>query len=228
MKRYFKNLLIALFARDPYRQELDELREAYDLTAKRVGELDELRYKLEAKMAATESRVRSFENLTENLRKRVMDKDILLTQLTADHRKQVNQMTIEKAAAVNVIKAKMQKQADDYEERMSERDAKIEALRDDLNTTLERLQDANRALGHDLVAKSMLEKTNNGLEDLYAAMKSGEVEQVLSATQYLDWSNHLTRIAQCYLAVLRRKNELVERLHFTEQSADDDDNVNFD
>ena len=241
-KSYFRHLFIALFGRNPYRVELEQVTHEYELTAERVRHLDELRYTLEQKMACANKRVHEFENLTENLRQHLTDKDIALDALTKEHRERMAQVRKDCTVAVEELKVSHARELreqqeryerdrvdrhEEYEERMSERDAKIQALREDLDATLEQLQKANRALGRECLAQAMLDKTNNALDDLYAAMQSGEEEKVKAVVEYLDWSNHLTRIAQQHLMVLRRKNELVERLHFTD-SHKDDDNVNYD
>lgn len=245
MKYYFKNLLLALLGRNPFRLELDKVKQEYALTAKRVWELDEIRYKLEAKMAETYSqmeatgrKITDYQNLTENLRKRVTEKDILLDEERRDKVAVIKRMKEEHEVHVKALKTQHETELEalrdqyerekvdrheEYEERMSDRDEKIAALREDLDRTLELLQEANRAIAKDIMAQSLLDKTNNGLEELYAAMQSGDTEKITMAMQYLDWSNVLPRIAHQHLMVLRRKNELVERIHFT-----DDDNVNYE
>lgn len=267
MKRYLKNILIALLGRNPYQAELDKATEEYEKRAAMVKHLDEMRFSLEEKLAEAyrkvkelEKSVASYQNLTENLRQRVTDKDIAIDRMTREHRDSVVQMNQEHVentkrlvskceqlmqehkseleqireahnADMDELRAKHERDTidrhEEYEEKMTERDEKIAALREALDATLERLQTVNRAIAHDLVAQSLLDKTNNGLEDLIQAMQSGDVEKMMQVTQYLDWSSHLVRIAQAHLNVLRRKNELVERLHFAE-SKGDDDNVNYE
>lgn len=241
MEHYLNNLLLALLGKDPFRMELEKVKYEYEMTAKKVVQLEGLRYQFEEKMAGTykelaktKEEIRGYKMLTENLRQSVADKDAALDDERRDRVETIKRMEdafrekSEKALAdlKEHYEREIVDRHEEYEENMAERDEEIVALRDDLCRTLELLQEANRTVAKDLIAQSLLDKTNNGLEDLYAAMKSGEVEKILMATQYLDWSNHLVRIAQVHLGVLRRKNELVERLHFTEDHRDD--NVNFD
>lgn len=226
MKRYFCNLLIAILGKDPYQEELNKVKLEYDKTAQAVEHLRKQYYGLLDTKAATEQdvkrleeSVKAFQNLTENLRQRITDKDIALDLQAKEYRDRVARMKQEWAQTEERLKADYSAK---YEEKMADRDAKIDALREDLDASLAQLQRANRAMANNLMSQAMLEKTNNGLEDLIAAMQSGDTEKIIMATQHLDWSNHLVRIAQVHLGVLRRKNELVERLHFTENRADDE------
>lgn len=239
-KKYFRHLFIALLGRNPFRVELEQVTHEYEQTAAKVRHLDELRYTLEQKVAEETAKVHQFENLTENQRQRLTDKDITIDAMTKEHRERMAQVQKDYTAKVEELKVAHARELreqqerferdrvdrhEEYEERMSERDAKIQALREDLDGTLEQLQKANKTLAHECLAQAMLDKTNNALDDLYAAMQSGEEEKVKAVVEYLDWSNHLARIAQQHLMVLRRKNELVERLHFMPEACDDD-NVN--
>lgn len=241
-KSYFRHLFIALLGRNPFRVELEQVTHEYELTAERVRHLDELRYTLEQNMAEEKAKVKQFENLTENQRQRLTDKDITIDAMTKEHRERMAQVQKDCTAKVEELKVAHARELreqqeryerdrvdrhEEYEERMADRDAKIQALREDLDDTLGQLQKANKTLAHECLAQAMLDKTNNALDDLYAAMQSGEEEKVKAVVEYLDWSNHLARIAQQHLMVLRRKNELVERLHFTD-SRRDDDNVNYE
>ena len=213
MKRYFNNLLLALLGRDPYQQELDKVKKEYELTAEKVKQLDDMRLQFDEKMSELEAKVseaekevskaegkiKDYQNLTENLRRRVTEKDLEIER----------------------YKRKLVDRHEEFQERMAERDEKIANLRTDLDGTLAQLEKANKLLAKELMAQSLLEKTNNGLEDLLSAMQSGDVEKIAMAVQYLDWSNPLSRIAQQYLMVLRRRNELVERMHFVENDEED-------
>lgn len=97
-------------------------------------------------------------------------------------------------------------------EHLADKDKRIAELRMDMEKTLGRLQESNHALAKQMVAQSLLDKTNNALEDLCSAMQSGDMDQILSVSENMDWSNAIPRIVQQHVMVLRRKNELAERL----------------
>lgn len=238
MENYLRNLLLALLGKNPYRMELDKAEHEYELTAKKVAQLEDMRYQFEEKMSRTyqelaqaKEKILAFQRLTENLRQSVTDKDATLDAERRDRADAIKRLTAEHEAALKALKEQFKHETidrhEEYEARMAERDEKIAGLREDLDRTLELLQKANSTIGKDLMAQSMLEKTNNSMEDLAAAMQSGDVDKMMMATEYLDWSNQLTRIAQLHVNVLKRRNELVERLHFTGRSSDDD-NVNYE
>ena len=86
----------------------------------------------------------------------------------------------------------------------------------------EKLLLANNAIGMECRSKTMLEQTNNALSDLCQAIAFDSIEDIAFVTQRLEWSNPLTVIAQHYINVLKRKNEL-ENHHRKDQ-----DNYNFD
>lgn len=218
--RYFKNLLIALLGSNPYAIELQRTQEDYKKTGQVVEKQREQIYTLDTKLAQLTEQVSGFKNLTENLRERVNDKNIALDAERRERVEAVRRLNTAHEMEVSALKKKLEEQVD-------ERDEKIAALREDLDGTLEQLQRANQALGRNCMAQAMLDKTNNGLKDLIAAMQHGDEEKMAMASQYLDWSSYLAHIAQLHLQVLRRRNELVARLHFTEQTRDDD-NVNYD
>ena len=101
MKRYFKNLLIALLARNPYREELARMTESYN---------------------EEKTRICDYQNLTENLRKRITEKDL----------------------AIDDVKSQLRKT-------IAARELKIAELREDLNATLKILQEAKSEIAANLV-----------------------------------------------------------------------------
>lgn len=235
MERYFKNLLIALLGRNPYQLELERKTNEYELTAEEVERQRDQIYLLEARLATLQRDVQGFQNLTENLRKRVTDKDIAIDGLRRDkaecvqklkvaHAKELDEQSARHKSEMDTLRDEHQRELVDRHEEYEE---KLADLRSDLNATLEQLQKANKGIAREMLAQSMLDKTNNSLQDLVTAMKRGDVDMMMMAVEYLEWSNPLSQIAQLYTQLLKRKNELVERLHFTERGADDD-NVNFD
>lgn len=174
LKRYLKNLLLALVGQNPFRRELEE----------------ENRLRIEE--------TRNYQNLTENLRQRITDKDIALDQQKRDY----NQ-------AVITMREQHRLQREELEQKNQE-------LRDDLEATLEQLQRVNHDIGREMMNTNLLSKTNNALSDLCQAMTSEDVEKMKSVVEYLEWSNPLSRIAQYHLNVLVRKKELEERMTTTD------------
>ena len=110
MKRYLRNLLMAIIGRNPYQVELDELTEHYEKTAERVMRLEEMHLTLQMKLKETFKWVSDYQALVENLRKRLSDKDAELE----DARKEYNMW--------------MQRQKADYQQRIDEYNAKIDEL----------------------------------------------------------------------------------------------------
>lgn len=218
MKNYLKNLWLALTGRNPYQLELDKARKEYKQTAKHVQDLEKLYEKVQKKMEEDDRQVRNYQHLTENLRQHLVDKDVLMDRVKRDYQKRLDEYN----ATIDNLRSELQEkqteaakqlaaEVERHEQEIRERDEKMAGLREDLDDTLERLQNANQALARDCMAQQMLDKTNNALADLYAAMNAGETERILAVTETLEWCNPLLRVAQQHIMVLRRKNELEER-----------------
>ena len=84
MKRYLKNLLTALFGNNPFQMELAKAREDYEKTAARVEKLDKLYTKVQGQMG-------SYQNLVENLRKHLIEKDELLKRTKKEYQERIEQ-----------------------------------------------------------------------------------------------------------------------------------------
>lgn len=80
MKRYFKNLLSALLGNNPYQAERDELRRQMEQAAENVRGMNELYYTVLEKWAANKRQLASLQQLVENLRERIKDKDDAIAQ----------------------------------------------------------------------------------------------------------------------------------------------------
>lgn len=91
MKHYIKNLITALAGCNPYQMELNQVREEYEKTADRVRELDDIYYKLHERLTETNKQVVGYQNLIENLRQRLSEKDALIEQAREDSRKQAEE-----------------------------------------------------------------------------------------------------------------------------------------
>lgn len=194
LTRYLKNLWKALTGRNPYEEELEEQQRLHREAEAKVQAQDaELRAAKKSQKAA-EEQVGSYQNLTENLRKRITEKEIFIDQQRRDYTK-----------AVNTLREQHRIQREELEQKNQE-------LRDDLEATLKQLQCVNKDIGREMMNTNLLSKTNNALSDLCQAMASEDVGKMKAVVEYLDWSNYLSRIAQYHLDVLVRKKELEERM----------------
>jgi len=73
MKRYFKNLIIALLGRNPYQEELDELREKYEKAGENARSLRDMYYDAVERWEQARKEVKQLQVLTENLRERIRE-----------------------------------------------------------------------------------------------------------------------------------------------------------
>lgn len=193
LKRYQKNLWVALTGRNPYKVELNEIsiRCAQAETTARVQ--GRQLSKMNTDRISAEQQVRNYQKLTENLRERISEKDTQLEQKRQDY--------------VNAFVA-MRHQNVQQREKLEQ---KNQELRDKLDATLEQLQRVKKDIGREMTNTNLLSKTNNALSDLYQAMASEDVEKMKAVMEYLEWSDPLSRIAQYHLNVLVRKKELEEK-----------------
>lgn len=75
LKHYLRNLFLALLGRNPFRVELDELREHYLKTADNVATLTELYYKSQEALLNARERIADGQRLVENLKSRIAEND---------------------------------------------------------------------------------------------------------------------------------------------------------
>lgn len=94
MKRYLKNLLSALTGNNPYEAERDELAAKLEKAGENFRRLNELYYDalekweqeecaalvLEKRLSESDKQVASLQQLVENLRERIKDKDAAIKQ----------------------------------------------------------------------------------------------------------------------------------------------------
>ena len=80
MKRYLKNLLSALLGNNPYLAERDELAEKLEKAGENVRGLNELYYNMVERWEAERKQMASLQQLVENLRERIKDKDAAINQ----------------------------------------------------------------------------------------------------------------------------------------------------
>ena len=81
MKRYLKNLLSALLGNNPYEAERDDLAAKLEQAGENVRGLNELYYNMVERWEAERKQVASLQQLVENLRERIKDKDAVIDQL---------------------------------------------------------------------------------------------------------------------------------------------------
>ncbi len=80
MRRYFKNLLSALMGNNPYQAERDDLAARLEQAGEDVRGMNELYYTVLEKWAANKRQLASLQQLVENLRERIKDKDAAINQ----------------------------------------------------------------------------------------------------------------------------------------------------
>lgn len=86
MKRYFRNLAIALFNGDPYKKELEDLSDKYEKTAQRVNMLEKLRADLEDKFVKD---VSGLKRLVDVFRQHLQEKDELLERMKKEYQQRI-------------------------------------------------------------------------------------------------------------------------------------------
>ncbi len=108
MKRYFKNLWLAITGRNPFREELDEVKAMCKETGEKLQSLHELYYEVVDKWQKAVSiaetaykKTQDYEKLIENLRERISEKDTLLERTKEDYQEHIKQYmtTIDKLTA---------------------------------------------------------------------------------------------------------------------------------
>ena len=102
-----------------------------------------------------------------------------------------------------------------------------ENLRQRLTDAEYKQKQTDRALASLMMARQLLDKTNNSLTDLCSYMEMGDAEALREMTESMEWSSTLLRIIKSHLQVLGRKNELENRLTII-GNKQEWDNPNFD
>jgi chromosome segregation ATPase len=75
MKRYLKNVVMALAGRNPYREDLDELKEKYEKAGENVKSLRGMYCNAVERWTEADKQAKSLQTLVENLRERIREKD---------------------------------------------------------------------------------------------------------------------------------------------------------
>lgn len=80
MKQYFKNLVLAIRGRNPFAEEVADLKEKLEKAAENVSSLRDQLYAALEKWEAAKKSAASQQQLVENLRERIRDKDAELEE----------------------------------------------------------------------------------------------------------------------------------------------------
>ena len=118
----------ALLGINPYRLKIKQAMADYGLTASSIEQLVAAGAQYKEDLAVERERTVSYQNLTENLRQRITEKDIEI------HRQAMN------------YQQEIAKMRNAYDKDIKERDERISGLRKELDDTLELLQEATYAL----------------------------------------------------------------------------------
>ena len=125
MKQYLKNLLTAICGKNPYRQELDKLKEQMEKAGENVSMLQDAYYGVQEKKVEAErvladyaKQMNSYQTLVENYRDRLKEKDEMIDQIRKDYQRQV---------------ANYEKRVGDYSVTIAELQKKVESLTDKEN-----------------------------------------------------------------------------------------------
>lgn len=94
MKRYVKNLIMALLGRNPYREELDELKEKYEKTGENVRSLRDMYYDAVERWEQAWKEVKQLQVLTENLRERIREKDKMMDEMQKENQRLNNKQRV--------------------------------------------------------------------------------------------------------------------------------------
>lgn len=114
----------ALLGINPYRQKIKQAMAEYGLTARNIQQFVAAGVECKEKLTAERERVASYQNLTENLRQRITEKDIDIHRLQQEFTKMRSL----------------------YDKDIKDRDERIAELRKDLDNTLNLLRNATHAL----------------------------------------------------------------------------------
>lgn len=93
MKRYFKNLWMALTGCDPFRDELEEKNSQLENAADNLSAMQNQLYAALEKWEQSAKRIDDYEALIENLRERIKEKDTLMERMKEDYQKRIDQYT---------------------------------------------------------------------------------------------------------------------------------------
>ena len=141
MKRYFKNLVLAIRGRNPFAEEVADLREKLEKAGENVSWLSEMYYSALEKWEAAEKRAASQQQLVENLRERIRDKDAELEEQGRAFREHLEQTRR------------------DYDKRIATYAQKIERLQKRQENAKRKIEGMLSAAEHQPMATKVLKRT---------------------------------------------------------------------
>ena len=92
---YFKNLFLALLGRDPYGDEVKELREQMKKAEENVNALRGMHYNAVQAYSEVNKQVTKLQSLVEQLRRHLSEKDAILKRMKKDYQKRISDYTKE-------------------------------------------------------------------------------------------------------------------------------------
>lgn len=92
LRRYFVNLLTAISGKNPYRMELDCLRQINDKNTEDVCELKKMYCICVEKLDESVKQIKGLQTLVENLRVRIAEKENLVELVNYDYQKRIREM----------------------------------------------------------------------------------------------------------------------------------------
>ena len=87
--RYIKNVITALLGRNPFQQELEDLKKKCEDLDDQVKSLDNLYHSVVKKLNKADDQINSYQVLVENQRERLACKDKDIAELDLQHKKYV-------------------------------------------------------------------------------------------------------------------------------------------
>lgn len=191
LKHYLKNFWLALIGMNPYKVELDNVKQQRDKAEARVKRLLEWAKTVTVCNDKHIQLVKDYQNLTENLRQHITDKDIRIDEMRRDY-----------SNAIDTMRRQIRREREGWQTREQE-------LEENLDAALERLKKVEADIGRkEMTSTNMLRKTDASLNDLRVAMASKDIGKMKSAVENLGWSDVMSQIAQLYLDVLAEVDEL--------------------
>lgn len=91
MKQYFKNLVLAIRGRNPFAEEVADLKEKLEKAGENVSALNDQLYAALEKWEAAKKSAASQQQLVENLRERIRDKEAELEEQGRAFRERLEQ-----------------------------------------------------------------------------------------------------------------------------------------
>ncbi len=94
MRQYLHNLMTALRGINPFEVELDRVRQDYKRVAEQVAQLESVYGAVKDKTVRSVNQVRSLQQLVENLRGRLKEKDTLIERIKAEYQQRIKDYNI--------------------------------------------------------------------------------------------------------------------------------------